>query len=489
MINREELLDFSREFQLEANVVEKDYALGWLLAGITNHPALRDTWVFKGGTCLKKCFFETYRFSEDLDFTLRDPAHLDVGFLTDTFAEIADWVYDTSGLELPRETFKFEVYANPRGVFSAQGRVGYRGPLGRTGDPPRIKLDLANDEILVLEPVRRPVHHPYSDCPGDGIDVLCYAFEEVFAEKVRALTERLRPRDLYDVVHLYRRADLQPDRALVRSTLARKCEFKGIPVPTAHSIQNHPVVAELQAEWKNMLGHQLPALPPFDQFWAELPTAFAWLEEAPIQAGPAVMGRGRYEIDETWRAPAMAGYWHAEGISAPLEIIHFAAANRLCVELDYQDEDGRRSARTIEPYSLRRTKVGELLLYAVRSQDGQDRSYRVDRILGARATQQTFMPRYAVELSATAPLHAPDVSRARASVAPFNFGLQSKPKRTPKRSTQKAVGFGQAKYVFQCMTCKKKFERTSYDAALNAHKTKDGYPCPGRVGFYVTMKQ
>jgi predicted nucleotidyltransferase component of viral defense system len=61
-------------------VVEKDYVLGWLLAGIGEHPATRDTWVFKGGTCLKKCFFETYRFSEDLDFTLTDPAHLDEGF-------------------------------------------------------------------------------------------------------------------------------------------------------------------------------------------------------------------------------------------------------------------------------------------------------------------------------------------------------------------------------------------------------------------------
>ncbi len=85
MISRDEVLEFAREFQLAANVVEKDYALGWLLAGISNHRELSDTWVFKGGTCLKKCFFETYRFSEDLDFTLRDPAHLDEAFLSRVF--------------------------------------------------------------------------------------------------------------------------------------------------------------------------------------------------------------------------------------------------------------------------------------------------------------------------------------------------------------------------------------------------------------------
>lgn len=52
-------MDFSREFGLTANVIEKDYVIGWTLAGISNHSELGSNWVFKGGTCLKKCFFET----------------------------------------------------------------------------------------------------------------------------------------------------------------------------------------------------------------------------------------------------------------------------------------------------------------------------------------------------------------------------------------------------------------------------------------------
>lgn len=138
MIGRDEVLELAREFQLAANVVEKDYALGWVLAGIANHPALRDSWVFKGGTCLKKCYFETYRFSEDLDFTLRDPAHLDQAFLDAIFAEIAEWVLETAGLELPGDARRFEIYENNRGHSAGEGRLGYRGPLGRGGDPPRI---------------------------------------------------------------------------------------------------------------------------------------------------------------------------------------------------------------------------------------------------------------------------------------------------------------------------------------------------------------
>lgn len=227
MISRQEALDFAADLGLTPQVVEKDYVLGWLLAGIGQHAEIGRQWLFKGGTCLKKCFFETYRFSEDLDFTVPDAAHLDETFLTRVFAEIADSLYEQAGIAIPTETHRFELYRNPRGIISAQGRVGYRGPLGRVGSVPRIKLDLSNDERVVLEADHREVHHPYSDRPADGIRVQTYRFEEVFAEKTRALTERLRPRDLYDVVHLYRRQDLEPDLTVVVDVLRQKCAFKG----------------------------------------------------------------------------------------------------------------------------------------------------------------------------------------------------------------------------------------------------------------------
>jgi predicted nucleotidyltransferase component of viral defense system len=98
VIDRRELLATAANLGLLPNVVEKDYVLGWVLAGIFSHPALADNWVFKGGTCLKKCYFETYRFSEDLDFTLTDDSQLNPDFLVATFREITAWVYDQSGI-------------------------------------------------------------------------------------------------------------------------------------------------------------------------------------------------------------------------------------------------------------------------------------------------------------------------------------------------------------------------------------------------------
>jgi hypothetical protein len=62
VIDRAELLRFADELGLEARVVEKDYVLGWVLAGIFRDPLFANSWVFKGGTCLKKAI-EVVRFA------------------------------------------------------------------------------------------------------------------------------------------------------------------------------------------------------------------------------------------------------------------------------------------------------------------------------------------------------------------------------------------------------------------------------------------
>jgi predicted nucleotidyltransferase component of viral defense system len=409
MIDRQEVMDFAREFSLAPQVIEKEYVLGWLLAGIAAHPLLAEAWAFKGGTCLKKCYFETYRFSEDLDFTLSNADHLQEDFLLQTFSEVTTWIRDQAGIDMPADTFRFEIYNNPRGMLSGQGRVGYRGPMGRGGDLPRIKLDLTDDEVLVLEPTLREVNHSYSDRPANGIHVYCYAFEEVFAEKIRALAERERPRDLYDVINLHRHEELRPNRELIFETLEKKCSFKGIPVPTFQQLEDSPFRAELETEWANMLAHQLPVLPAFLNFWQELPAVFDWLQgttEKIIKPAIPISTRDAGDIDNSWQPPTMASAW-AEYGTTPLEKIRFAAANHLCIDLDYVDEGGRRSTRIIEPYALRRTREMKLLLYAVKYETGEDRSYRVDRIRGAEVTKNTFEPRYLIELTPVGPTTVP----------------------------------------------------------------------------------
>lgn len=403
MIPKREIIDAAAVLGLNPHVIEKDYVLGWLLWGIHGHEAIGESWMFKGGTCLKKCFFETYRFSEDLDFTLTEPSQIHEDFLKTVFAEIGERIYSQTGIELPSDYQRFEAYQNPHGHKCCQGRIGYQGPVSPPGrNMPRIKLDLTADEVVVLPPISAQVFHPYSDAPEGGIIIRSYAYEEVFGEKVRALAERARPRDLYDVINLFRNAESRPDAAVLRDVLLQKCEFKGIDLPTFDQLEPHRPL--LESGWAQMLEHQLPALPPIATFWDELPVFFKWLVGAMTPRIPAAYVSSAEEeiVHARTQLLPVSG-----AIQSYLGIIRFAASNRLCVELDYQD-----SMRLIEPYSLRETKSGDIVLHAHNLDKNEHRSYRVDRIQGAHVTHRTFNPRFEVELTPSGPIPiAPTANR------------------------------------------------------------------------------
>jgi hypothetical protein len=405
---------------------------------------------------------------------MTDAGKLDKEFLLDAFRQVYAWVYEESGIEMPPDTIRFEIYDNPRGNLSAQGRVGYRGPMGRGGDAPRVKVDLTGDEILVMDTVLQDVHHPYSDRPDNGIKISCYSFEELFAEKIRALAERERPRDLYDVVHLYRHDELKPDRGAILYALKKKCAFKNIPLPTMATLDIQEGRKELESEWGNMLGHQLPSLPAFEQFWQDLPAVFDWLYSRLEKVERPAISIDTTTVDETWQPPSMGYAWHTP---VPMEGIRFAAANHLCVELTYKE-----TSRLIEPYSLRQTRDGNLILFAVKHVTGQDRAYRVDRIEEAQVSNITFTPRYRIELTPLGPITAPPLKYN--STGRQRYGTR-KPGTAPRKSAV-IDGSDGPKYVFQCTIYGKKFTHTTYKATLHPHKNKQGYPCPGRVGVYVT---
>ena len=101
MINKQDILDRAAEWQLRPEVVEKDYVLGWLLGAISTHDELRTLWIFKGGTCIKKTYFETYRFSEDLDFTLLPEAPYSEEAILEQLQNAVRLTAEMSGIEFP----------------------------------------------------------------------------------------------------------------------------------------------------------------------------------------------------------------------------------------------------------------------------------------------------------------------------------------------------------------------------------------------------
>ena len=388
MISRADIEERVREWGLREDVVEKDYVLGWLLWGIGSDESLAANWIFKGGTCLKKCYIETYRFSEDLDFTVMPGVPVRESEVMPILQRVLERIEEACGINLKDQSPKLKTHVS--GLYT-EGRVYYRGPRNAP-QVASVRLDLSASEKAVRPSVLREIAHAFPDkLPTPGT-VRCYSFEEVFAEKIRAMGERSRPRDLYDIINLFRRRDLRSQPKLIREVLIEKCHTKGVPIPTFATLENSPFRSELESEWANMLAHQLPSLPPFDGFWTEIPQLFSWLEgqleEAELASVPS-----DEESDEQWSPPPTVWTW---GVGVPVETIRFAAANHLCIELGYQ-----RTKRIVEPYALRRTKLGHTLLCAVKVATRESRTYRLDRIESIHVTPTPFKPVYRVELSAT----------------------------------------------------------------------------------------
>lgn len=128
MIPKAEVLSVANDSDLLPTTVEKDYALGWVLFGIANHADLR-LWIFKGGTCLKKCYFDTYRFSEDLDFTVPHGAIYTAPDIEAAIMDVCSWVTGQSGIDFPPDRLVIEQLTNPRRHQTFQARVSFVGPL------------------------------------------------------------------------------------------------------------------------------------------------------------------------------------------------------------------------------------------------------------------------------------------------------------------------------------------------------------------------
>jgi DNA-directed RNA polymerase subunit RPC12/RpoP len=198
-----------------------------------------------------------------------------------------------------------------------------------------------------------------------------------------------------------------------------------------------------------------------------LPEIFSWITTGAAAPQREIIRAGASEIS-TIRSRVLPMSIPSRARQA-LEIIRFAATNQLCVDLSY---DGK--ARRIEPYSLRETADQNYVLHAVRSDSGEHRSYRLDRIQSASVSSQSFSPRYVIELTESGPV---PVVQSTAQPRSERAGTKGR--------TRSASG---PTYVYRCASCGKTFERKSMNASLNPHKNSRGFQCYGSYGTLVRTK-
>mgnify|MGYP000972437495 CR=1 FL=1 len=271
MILQKDIISIAEEKGLTKSTIEKDWVLGHFLDAIYSDPGLRDSLIFKGGTCLKKCYFPDYRFSEDLDFT---SINNDFTFTPDHLKLICNTVSERAGILTHTESILPLRFKDQLTGFEARIKFwGADHPRKIPAPDPerwstRIKIEIILYELMVFQPDRRPIMHAYPDelSPSAG-SINCYSIPEIMAEKMRALIQRsyTAPRDYYDIWYLANSVPGLNYPEIVDAFL-KKLQFKQYEFSGIEQLLNPDADRSLRSAWERSLIHQIPKgdLPSFD---------------------------------------------------------------------------------------------------------------------------------------------------------------------------------------------------------------------------------
>jgi predicted nucleotidyltransferase component of viral defense system len=236
------------------DIVEKDYVLGWVLVGLSGVPDL----VLKGGTALSKVYFpQDWRFSEDLDFSTN---HNNWSALDNGISTALSTTSQGSGILFVKRS----THHNP-GYF--QLRIQYDAILSKN----TVKVDITSEPVL--GPVQNlAMPKSYSDYPDVRVNL--ESRQEILAEKLRALLERTKARDYYDV---WRLVQPQIEKTETKRLFLEKAKFRGINWTGVDDFFPAGLEDRLAGYWEVELGRLVQPVPDMRTVLFELRSRLDWL--------------------------------------------------------------------------------------------------------------------------------------------------------------------------------------------------------------------
>lgn len=262
MILKKEIESIAEAQSVLKSTIDKDWVLGHFIDGIYSIPELKEVLIFKGGTCLRKCYFPNYRFSEDLDFTSTDATFELTEKMLNQVVQVI-----TNNTEIPLHIEELKPLKHNDKLTGYKAIIKFWGAdHPRNQAPPlperwttSIKIEIILYELMVFPTETTQVHHPYSDqLSQNPLEIPCYAIEEVLSEKFRALIQRsyTAPRDFYDIWYLANHVK-EINWQKVKLAFFEKMKYKGIEFNTIEQMINVDNDKLLKAAWQNSLGHQI----------------------------------------------------------------------------------------------------------------------------------------------------------------------------------------------------------------------------------------
>ena len=233
---------FVEEWRNNANwsdlsMIEQDLIISRALICLYKEPKVKESLIFRGGTALNKLFIKPpARYSEDLDFVQKKSEP--IGSTIDAIRRVLKpWLSE------PRRKI---TERSAKLIFQYQSISGL---------PAKLKVEINTTEHFGVLPFRTELLEMTSPWYTDSCEIITYELVELMATKLRALYQRRKGRDLFDLWYVWKN-DLV-DIMQVIEIFQKYCANEGVII-TRKFFEENMAFKKLNVDFRTDMNVLLP---------------------------------------------------------------------------------------------------------------------------------------------------------------------------------------------------------------------------------------
>ena len=198
--------------------IEQDLIISRVLIELYNDPQIKNTLVFRGGTALNKLFLKPpARYSEDIDFVQKNPDP--IGQTLDAIRELLKPLLGEPKWKITQRSAKL-IYK-----YESINKM-----------PAKLKIEINTTEHFQVLPLKSVAFSMDSTWLKGTTDILTYEIDELMATKLRALYQRRKGRDLFDIWYATSNEFINLNR--VFDIFSKYCTYNNIQISREDFIKN-----------------------------------------------------------------------------------------------------------------------------------------------------------------------------------------------------------------------------------------------------------